>query len=305
MSFVSNSTGAFYERSLGQMRDLRVSLEQLQTQVSTGVRISRGSEDPAAASRLRTLARTERLSQVQADNADKLARDLSEAGDEALGVANLLSRARELAILAANDPTGESGRAAIAQEITQLEAELFDRANAQTLTGEPLFAGTAAGPAFVRAPDGTVSYNGNDDIASVPVAPGTELERGLTGRQIFQFDLNGTPTNAFAVLSSLSAALQGGSPDPAAAARAAIDGLDAAIDTTTRSQTVLGTRLAWVEVVQNNQTTRAITVAEQQSDLGDTDLGDAIARLQQTLTALEASQSSFSRVANLTLFNAL
>lgn len=305
MSFVSNSTGAFYERSLGQMRDLRVSLEQLQTQVSTGVRISRGSEDPAAASRLRTLARTERLSQVQADNADKLARDLSEAGDEALGVANLLSRARELAILAANDPTGESGRAAIAQEITQLEAELFDRANAQTLTGEPLFAGTAAGPAFVRAPDGTVSYNGNDDIASVPVAPGTELERGLTGRQIFQFDLNGTPTNAFAVLSGLSAALQGGSPDPAAAARAAIDGLDAAIDTTTRSQTVLGTRLAWVEVVQNNQTTRAITVAEQQSDLGDTDLGDAIARLQQTLTALEASQSSFSRVANLTLFNAL
>ncbi len=305
MSFVSNATGAFYERSLGQLSELRGSLEGLQTQISTGTRISRGSEDPAAASRLRTLARTERLSEVQEDNADKLARDLGEAGDEALGVANLLARARELAILAANDPTGESGRAAIAEELIQLEEELFDRANANTLTGEPLFAGTAGGPAFVRAPDGTVSYNGNTDIASVPVAPGTDLERGITGAQLFEFDVNGAPTSAFEVLANLTAALQPGAPDPAGASRAALDGLDVAIDTTTRNQTVLGTRLAWVEVIQDNQADRALTVAQQQSELGDTDLGDAVARLQQTLAALEASQLSFTRVANLTLFNAL
>ena len=90
-----------------------------------------------------------------------------------------------------------------------------------------------------------------------------------------------------------------------AAARAAIDGLDVAIESSTRSQTVIGTRLAWVEVVQDNQTDRALTVAEQQSELGDTDLGEAVARLQQTLAALEASQLSFTRVANLTLFSAL
>ncbi len=269
------------------------------------MRITRGSDDPAAASRLRTLTRTERLSEVQSDNADKLARDLDEAGDEVLGVANLLARARELAIAAANSPTGASGRAAIAEELAQLELELFDRANALTLSGEPLFAGTAAGPAFIRAADGTVTYNGNGEIASVPVAPGTEVERGLTGAQIFQFDLNGSPSSAFAVLSGLTAALQGGAADPAAAARAAIEGLDAAFDTATRGQTVLGTRLAWVEVIQDNQTQRALTVAEHKSQIGDTDLGEAIARLQQTLTALEASQASFTRVSNLTLFNVI
>ena len=305
MSFVSNATGAFYERSLIQMSDLRDSLERLQTQIATGVRLSRGSEDPAAASRLRTLARTERLSEVQEDNADKLARDLDEAGDEAQGVANLLARARELAIQAANDTTGESGRAAIAEEIALLEEELFDRANAQTLTGEPLFAGTAAGPAFVREADGSVTYNGNSEIPTVPVAPGTELERGVTGAQLFQFDVGGTPTSAFAVLSPLSAALQPGVADPTAAAQAALEGIDAAIDTTTRNQTVLGTRLAWVGVIQDDQLDRSLTVAEQQSDLGDTDLSDAIVRLQQTQVALEASQASFTRVSNLTLFNAL
>ena len=91
----------------------------------------------------------------------------------------------------------------------------------------------------------------------------------------------------------------------AGSARAAIDALEAALDTTTRSQTVLGTRLAWVEVIQTNQNERSLAMAQQKSDLGDTDLSEAITRLQQTLTVLEASQSSFTRVASLTLFNAL
>jgi flagellar hook-associated protein 3 FlgL len=305
MSSVSNATAAFYERSLGQMGALRQSLERLQTQISTGVRIERGSQDPAAASRLRTLARTQRLNEVQEDNADKLARDLTEAGNQVLGIANLLTRARELAIRAANDTTGERGRAAIAEEIALLERELFDRANAATLTGEPLFAGTAAGPAFLRNPDGSVTYAGNGETGLVSVAPGTDMERGLTGAQVFQFAVNGAPTDTFEVLANLAAALQPGQPNAAAAAAAAIEGLDQAIDTNTRNQTVLGTRLAWVEVIQDQQQTRALGVAERQSDLGDTDLGEAIARLQQTLTALEASQASFTRVANLTLFNAL
>jgi len=305
MTFVTVSTGAFYERSLGQMTDLRGSLEELQTQIATGEKLTRGSQDPAAASRLRTLARTQRLNEVQSDNASKLARDLDEAGDEVQGVVNLLSRARELAIRAANDTTGENGRLAIAEELAQLEQELFDRANANTLTGEPLFAGTAPGPAFTRAPGGTVSYIGNSDIAEIPVAPGTDLERGLPGNQIFEFDLNGSPTSAFAVLSTLTAALQPGVVDPASAAQAAIDGLDAALESSTRSQTVLGTRLAWVEVIQDNQAERSITIAGQQSELGDTNLGEAIARLQQVQTALEASQLSFSRLANLSLFDAI
>ena len=68
---------------------------------------------------------------------------------------------------------------------------------------------------------------------------------------------------------------------------------------------MLGTRLAWVGVIQDDQLDRSLTVAEQQSDLGDTDLSDAIVRLHQPQVALEASQASFTRVSNLTLFNAL
>ncbi|HSJ78233.1 MAG TPA: flagellin, partial [Erythrobacter sp.] len=140
---------------------------------------------------------------------------------------------------------------------------------------------------------------------AVPVAPGTAIERGLPGSEVFEFDHDGTASSAFAVLGGLAAALNGGSPDPAGAALAAIDGLDTALDTVSRANTILGTRMSWVDQVQDQQATRGIVLAERRSRLGDTDIAEAIARLQQSLTALEASQAAFARVSELNLFRAL
>ena len=58
-------------------------------------------------------------------------------------------------------------------------------------------------------------------------------------------------------------------------------------------------------MVEQNQIERTVAIAEERSEVGDTDIGEAIARLQQTLTALEATQTTFTRVSSLTLFNAL
>lgn len=304
MTFVTNSTSAFFERSLDQMSRLRGSVERLQDQIATGQRIQRGSQDPAAAARLRALSRRETLARVEEDNAIKLSQDLNSGSIELKGVTDLLQRARELAIQAANDTTGPEGRAIIAQELEQMGQELFTRANGVSLTGEPLFAGTAGGPAFTRDAGGVVTYTGNDDGGAVTIAPGTDIERGLSGRQVFEFDLNGVPSSTFAVMAGLANAMRGGA-DPAAAARDAIEGLDAALESATRSQTILGTRLAWVEQVRDNQIEQEVLRAEQRSEIGDTDMGESIARLQQTLTALEASQTSFTRVSSLSLFNAI
>ncbi len=305
MSQVSNSTGAFFERSLGQMGDLRSSIERLQSEIATGERIQRGSDDPVGAARLRALTRLERRGETEEENAARLGQDLSEASNQIEGIVSILQRARELSVAAANDPVGENGRAAIAEELEQMAEEMFARSNTLSITGAPLFAGTAGDPAFVRDASGVVTYNGNNQNGTVPVAPGTEIERGVTGEQLFEFDDNGTPSSNFAVLTGLAAALRGSAVDPAQASQDALSGIDSALDNANRSQTVIGTRLAWVESIQQNQQDRAIDVAEQRSEIGDTDIADTIVRLQQTLTALEASQASFTRVSSLTLFNAL
>lgn len=305
MSFVSNSTGSFFNRSIAQMADLREAIERTRTQIATGQKIERGSDDPAAAAQLRSIARRGALARVEGDNATRLGQDLGSASTELEAVTALLQRARELAVQAANTPTGEDGRQAIAFELEQLSEELFSRANGTTLTGEPLFSGLSSDPAFTRDALGNVTYNGTPASGAVPVAPGTAIERGLPGSEVFQFDLAGTPTSAFAVLGGLAAALGGGSPDPAGAALAALDGIDAALDTASRAQTILGTRMAWVEQIQQQQADRGVALAERRSRVGDTDTAEAIARLQQSLTALEASQAAFARVSSLSLFNAL
>ncbi|WP_296719057.1 flagellar hook-associated protein FlgL [Erythrobacter sp.] len=305
MSFISNSTGSFFNRSLAQMADLRAGIERQQTQIATGVRIERGSDDPAAAAQLRSIARREALASVEGDNAAQLDQDLGAASTELEAVTALLQRARELAVQAANDPTGADGRQAIAFELEQLSEELFTRANATSLTGEPLFAGLSSGTAFTRDGLGNVTYSGTPASGAVPVAPGTAIDRGLPGNEVFEFVSGGIPTSAFAVLGGLAAALGGGSPDPAAAANAALEGIDAALDTASRAQTIIGTRMAWVEQVQQQQDTRGVALAERRSRVGDTDIAEAIARLQQSLTALEASQAAFTRVSSLSLFDAL
>lgn len=305
MNFVSNSTGSFFSRSLRDMSDLRAGIDRARAQIATGRRIERGSDDPAAAAQLRSVARREALAGVEGDNAARLGGDLGAAADEVEAVTTLLQRARELAVQAANTPTGADGRQAIAAELEQLTQELFSRANGTSLTGEPLFAGLSSTAAFTRDAAGNVSYVGTAQSGAVPIAPGTAIERGLPGNEVFEFDLGGTPSSAFAVLGGLAAALQGGAADPVAAANAAITGIDAALDTTGRAQTILGTRMAWVEQVQAQQADRGIALAERRSRVGDTDVAEAIARLQQSLTALEASQAAFARVSSLTLFAAL
>ncbi|MFM7376693.1 MAG: flagellar biosynthesis protein FlgL [Erythrobacter sp.] len=305
MSSITNSAGSFFNRSVAQMAELRSGIERTRTQIATGRKIERGSQDPAAAAQLRSVTRREALAKVEGDNAARLGQDLGAAATELQVGTALLQRARELAVQAASAPLGADGRQAIAFELQQLQEELFSRSNAVSLTGEPLFAGQSSGTAFTRDAAGVVTYAGTPESGAVPVAPGTAIERGLPGSEVFEFDLGGTPSSAFAVLASLTTALQGGAPDPVAAANASLAGIDAALDTINRATTILGTRMAWVEQVEEQQADRRVALAERRSRVGDTDIADAIARLQQSLTALEASQSAFARVSSLTLFDAL
>ena len=305
MGSITNSAGSFFNRSLAQMADLRSGIERTRSQIATGRKIERGSQDPAAAAQLRSVARREALAMVEGDNAARLGQDLGAAASEVQAVTAVLQRARELAVQAASTPTGADGRRAIAFELEQLGQELFNRSNAVSLTGETLFAGQSTGLAFTRDAAGNVTYIGTPESGAVPVAPGTAIERGLPGSEVFEFDLGGTPSSAFAVLGALTTALQGGAGDPVAAANASIAGIDAALDSANRATTILGTRMAWVEQVETQQADRRVALAERRSRVGDTDISEAIARLQQSLTALEASQSAFARVSSLTLFDAL
>lgn len=298
-----NSTLGFHRAATAQQAGLRGEAEALQRQVSTGERLERPSDDPVAAARLRALDRTERLAQVEESNALRAREELGAASDRMADMASTLARARELAVQAANGTTSPQGRAAIATEIASLRETLFSLANSAGSNGEPLFAGQGTGPAYTRAADGTVTYTGSGAPGELEVGPGIAVQRGIAGPSFLSFDRGGTTSDVFALLGTLEQGVRGATGDPAGAARASLPAFDAAIAALGQGQTVVGTRLAWVETVETIASQMGEARAEEATAVGGADLAASLSRLQQVMTALEASQASYARLASLSLFD--
>jgi flagellar hook-associated protein 3 FlgL len=306
MPIVSTSTGAFFERARSDMKGLRSQAETLQAQLSSGSKLNRSSDDPVAASRLRALSRLETLSKIDTSNADRANADLSLADAALSDMGDALIRVQELASQAANGILTADQRKSIATELDQIGGNLLALANARDSNGHALFGGESTGDAYQLDGSGNAVYVGTAASGDLPLGDGQVVTRSMTGPEFLNFtDASGNSTDLMATVKALSDALKGGVADPVAAARDALGTLQTGLDTLTTSQTVVGTRLAWIELTGDRRVDLSELRATEEADLGTTDVASTIARLQETLLVLEASQSSFSKLSGLNLFNQL
>ncbi|MCB2061072.1 MAG: flagellar biosynthesis protein FlgL, partial [Novosphingobium sp.] len=245
---VNNSTSAFYDRSILGMTDLRKLAETLQQQLDHGERLSRSSDDPVAASRLRMLSRVDLVSNIDETNANRANSDLTLADTALTSFTDYINRIKELALQASNETLTDAQRASIGVEIDHLHSDLVGLANSRDSTGHALFGGEASGDAYTLDGSGNAVYIGTANSGDLPLGDGQSVTRSLTGPEFLSFDLDSSPTDLLAVVKSLAGALQGGVADPAAAARDALTGLDTAHQAITSSQTLIGARLSWIEV---------------------------------------------------------
>ncbi len=114
-------------------------LARLQDQGSSGSRLTKPSDDPAAtASALRVRAE-QRANEVYSRNADDALGWLARI-DTTLGVStDLLNRARDLTIQGSNQNVlPQESREALASEIDQLKDALLQQANSEYLGRKPL-----------------------------------------------------------------------------------------------------------------------------------------------------------------------
>ncbi|MCB2064151.1 MAG: flagellar biosynthesis protein FlgL [Novosphingobium sp.] len=305
MTIFSTSTSAFFERSRSGMTALRQRAEALQQQLGSGERLQSSSDDPVAASRLRTLARADRLTEIDTTNAQRAAADLTLTDATLSEFAETLTRAKELALQAGNDTLTAGQRAAIGTELEQIHGHLVSLANARDSAGHALFGGEAAGNAYEIDGSGNAVYLGTGGAGELALGDGQSVTRGLTGPEFLNFDPGTGPTDTFAVIRDLALALGGASADPAQSARDALGALSGALDAVTTSQTVVGTRLAWIDFVTERHQDLGELRAAEEADLGGTDIASTVAQLQEALLVLEASQASFAKLAGLSLFNRL
>ncbi len=295
------STSAFYLRANRDISALRGRAEALQASVGSGQRLARSSDDPLAASQLRRLARAESFAAIDTTVAARAMSDLTLTDAALQSFASYVTRIQELAIQAGNGVLAPVQRDAIATELEQLRGELIGLANSRDSAGHALFGGETTGQAYTLDALGNPVYAGTASAGLLPLGDGQTVTRGLTGPQV----LGNAPTDLFAVVRTLSDALRGAAPDPARAARDALAPLDSALDAITTQQTVVGTRLAWIELAAERRTDMSELRSQDQAEIGGTDLTEAVMQLQQTMTVLEASQASFARLSSLSLFNVL
>lgn len=303
---VTISTGAFFERANLQIGSLRKKAEALQSQVGSGDRLTRSSDDPIAAAKLRTLSRRSVLNGVDQRNSDLALTDLRLADKAMASVASLVIRARDLALQAKNNTLGDEQLAQIGIEVATLRENLFALANAKDGAGHALFGGETEGLAYVEA-GGVYTYNGTANPPTTELGDGQKIQRTVTGPQFLNVD----PAKAagaadlFEVLNNFVAGMSAGGAAAVAAAGDALAGLDAGLEKVTTSQTLLGTRMAWVETIDDRRVVLGELIADEQASVGGADLASTITRLQEVMTVLEASQASFVRLSNLSLFNQL
>lgn len=305
MTIFSTSTSAFFERSRTGMTALRMQAEAMQQQLGTGERLAKSSDDPVAASRLRTLVRADRLTRIDTANAQRAAADLTLTDTALSAFADTIARAQELATQAGNDTLTATQRAAIGTELEQIHGHLVSLANARDSSGHALFGGEAAGDAYGLDGSGNAVYMGTGSTGQLSLGDGHSVARGMTGPEFLNFNPGGGATDTFAVIRDLALALGGGSTDPAQSARDALGTLSGALDAVTTSQTVVGTRLAWIDFVTERHQDLGELRASEQADLGGTDIAATVAQLQEAMLVLEASQASFAKLAGLSLFDRL
>lgn len=301
----STSTRAFFERATHSMGSLRGQAEKLQTQISTGGRLSKSSDDPLAAAQLRSLARKQSLSSVDKTSTDRADADLQLA-DGALGaMASLVTRAQELTVQAGSAALGNDQRISIGKELAGLRESLLALANSRDSAGNALFGGGTADAAYTLDASGNAVYQGAATSDQLDLGGGQTVTRGLTGPEFLTSGPGGAPVDLLAAMKGLSEALQVPTGDTAAAARAGLAQLETGLQAITTAQTVIGARMTFVDMATDRREALGELRTVEESTLGSTDIAATVARLQETMLVLEASQASFARLSGLSLLDAL
>jgi flagellar hook-associated protein 3 FlgL len=295
------STSLFYSNASTRLSKMNDRASELMTQISTGKKILKPSEDPAASQQIAELDRRDADAGVYATNMT-LAGSLLDQADSVLKQINIqLTRATELTTQAATGTQTDATRKVIATELSSILGSLVSLANTKDVRGEPLFGTAAGGKAVTDNGNGTFTFPTDMQVSEVPIADGQTVQTTETAKRIFDI---GGGDNTLAMLSRLAAALNTGG-DVSTTVAASLDDLGDAVRQTADVQASIGARGARVDLQQQLLTTANTDRSELRGKLEQVDITQAVVELQQMMTALSASQASFSKLSSLSLFDYL
>ena len=294
------SSSLMFDRSAARMGSLMSNAVKLQTQLATGKKFTSPSENVTVGQQLAEFDRKNIDAAAYTSNMNMSSSLLSQADTTLDSIYTQMQRATELTVRASNGSLSVQDRKVIGDEMKAVVDTLIGLGNVSDSNGRSLFGSASGDAAITKNIDGTFTYNTAPSLSEVPIADNMSIQPTETAARIFQ----GPAGDTLAILSQLAAALQGGDAT-GEAARSALDKVNSATDQVSIVQASVGARAARVDLQQTLQENVSADREELRSSLEDTDMTATAAEFAKTMTILTATQSSFSKLSQLSLFSYL
>ena len=305
------STQLLFDRAAEQMSLVQNKLADSQAHLAQGKQILKPSDAPdqaAVVQRLKTvMSRQESFLSSMVTLRSRL-----ENEDTTLkSASDLLVRAKEIAVHAANDTLSPINRRALGKEMQAVRDQLLSLANSKDNNGNFLFAGSrSTKPAFDALVNGeSPVYQGDQTKMTVMVGEQRSIPTNRTGTDAFVSLNRPGPTpdsvqgvSFFKVMDDLVAGINNSN---GVAMQRGVDEMTSLLNGMSLAHADIGTDMNVVEQQTGVIEDTILNLKTNLSTVEDLDYAAAITNMNQQLLSLEAAQSSFSKISQLSLFNYL
>jgi flagellar hook-associated protein 3 FlgL len=281
-------------RAMQQSAD---SLAEAQRQVSTGLRISKPSDDPfGAAASVTEHAVQDRLD-AYTSAGDAASYRLTLADNVMTDMVNQLTSAQSTALSARGSEIPQSTRDTIANELLAIRDALMSDINTQ-FQGAYLFSGSKVTVAPYGISGGTVSaYQGDTDTSAIDIGKGRSVASTFDGSAILQ---GSDPTNVLETLTNLATAISTGDQ---AGTDAGVQALNRAFDRATAAQARIGNDEKSLDDTRSLISSARVGSVARLSSIEDVDLAQAASKLSQADTAYRAALAAMSTIGQVSLLD--
>ena len=283
--------------ALGSLAGLQAAsskLSALQTQLSSGRRITKPSDDPVGTvSALALRGELQRSNQYQA-NAQSGLGWLTQVDSTLSSVQSQAQKVRTLVLQGSNTGANDaSSLNALADNVDQLRSSMLSLANT-TYEGRPIFGGTTAGTA---AFDSSGTYVGDTGSITRTVGANDDVQVNQSGTAVF--GANGS--NLFDLLTTISSDLR---TNPAGLSTD-LSNLDAAMTGLSAQQGQSGAIYQRIQTVQTDASNSSLQLTTALSGLQDVDVADMAIQVSSANLTYQASLQTTANIRQTSLLDFL
>jgi flagellar hook-associated protein 3 FlgL len=302
------ATLSSFDASVAQLQRRQQDLSTAQEQLTSGKRVLRASDDPAAAGTAERALAAESRS-VARQRALDASRNAMQLAEDALGEAGeLMQQVREQIVAAGNGSYTDAERKIAAASLRTLRDDLLAVANRQDGTGRFLFGGQGSGGLpLVDAPGGVI-YTAT--AGQMQAATGEATALSVDGRAAFLQAPDpanpGGSISLFDVIDQVATALETPNQTAAQIATTISTGLgqvDIVADNLSSWRAETGQALNRIDAVEDRLAQSKLDAQRERSSAEDLDMLSAISDYQNQQTGYDAALKTYSIVQRMSLFD--